>query len=240
MGNNPQKTQQFRQGINEISSTQKEAFGTLRVTQDGRKFRYAKATAAAMVAGLACQVAVPTANHINRSAVTTPIGSTQVDVAVGATAVTANQYDGGYLQINAGTAGTIGRQYLISSHTVSAAGSETITVNLAEPLATALVATTDKLSLIPSPYNGVSEGAVAKTIAGVCPVPVTASYYFWVQTGGVANAMLANATTTGTVLVAGASGTLAIFLVDYLQGVVGSAIGVGVTNECKAVNLTLD
>jgi hypothetical protein len=183
---------------------------------------------------------VPTANHINRSAVATVVGSTQVDVAVGATAVTANMYDGGYLQINAGTAGTIGRQYLISSHTVSAAGSETITVNLAEPLATALVVTTDKLSLIPSPYNGVSVGAVAKTIAGVCPVKVTASYYFWVQTGGVACAMIANATTTGTVLVAGASGTLAIFLVDYLQGVVGSAISVGVTNECKAAFLTLD
>jgi hypothetical protein len=240
MGNNPQKTQQFRQGINEISSTQKEAFGTLRVTQDGRKFRYAKATAAAMEAGIACQMAVPTANHFNRSAVATAVGSIQVDVAVGATAVTANQYDGGYLQINAGTAGTIGRQYLISSHTVSAAGSETITVNLAEPLATALVVTTDKLSLIPNPYNGVSVGAVAEPIAGICPVKVTASYYFWCQTGGIANAMIDNAVDAGSCLVGGGTGTLILHLVNYLQPIVGYAIGIGITSECKAAFLTID
>lgn len=238
--NSAQKTQQFRQGINEISSTKKEMLGCLRVLQDGRKFRYAKATAVALVPGVQLQVAVPTANHINRSAVATVIGSTQVSVAVGATAVTANQYDDGYLQINAGTAGTLGRQYKISSHTVSAAGSETITVNLEEPLGVALVATTDKLSLVPNPWNGVAIGAVAEACAGVVPVPVTASYYFWAQTGGIANCYIDNAVDAGSILVPGASGTLILFLVNYVQAPIGYAVGIGVTSECKAAFLTID
>jgi hypothetical protein len=164
----------------------------------------------------------------------------QVTFTVGATGVTTDMYNGGYLQVNAGTAGTLGRQYLISSHTEVAAAGGSITVQLEEPLGVALIASTDKLSLVPNPWNGVSIGAVAKTAAGVAPVPVPASYYFWAQTGGVCNAYIANAVATGSTLVLGASGTLALFLVDYLQAPVGSAIGIGVTSECKAAFLTID
>jgi len=234
------KTQAFKQGIYEISSTQKETLGCLRVMADGRKFRYAKATAVALIPGVCLQCAAPTANHINRSAVATAIGSQQVTFTVVATEVTADMYKDGYLQVNAGTAGTLGRQYRIKSHTTVTSAGGSITVQLDEPLGVALIATTDKLSLIPNPFNGVSEGAVQKPCAGIAPVPVTASYYFWAQTGGVAAALLDNATAVGSNLIPAASGGVKLFVVDYLQPVIGYALGVGVTNEYKPMFLTID
>lgn len=234
------KTQAFFQGIYDISSVQKESLGCLRVLRDGRKFRYCKATAVALAPGVNLQPAVPTANHINRSAATTAVGSIEVTFTVGATAVTEDMYKDGYLQINAGTAGTLGMQYAISSHTEVSSSGGSITVRLADPLRTALVDTTDKLSLIPNPFNGVSIGAVQKGSCGIVPTVVTASYYFWAQTGGVSPALLDNSTATGSALIPAASGGLKLFVVDYLQPVVGYAISVGVTSEFKAVFLTLD
>jgi hypothetical protein len=234
------KTQGFKQGLMEISSRQMEDFGTLRITPDGRKFRYCKATAVALVPGVALQPAVPTANHFNRSAVATVKGQTQVTFTVGATEVVANMYNDGYLQINAGTAGTLGRQYRIKSHTAVAAAGGSITVQLDEPLATALVVTTDKLSLVPNPFNGVAIGAAGEGCAGIVPVPVTASYFFWAQTGGVACCYVDNAVDAGSALVPGGAGVLILFLVNYLQAPVGYAVGIGITNECKAAYLTID
>lgn len=229
----------FAQGIMEVSSIQREMVGCLRVLPDGRKFRYAKATATAIAPGFALQHSEPTANHINLSAIATVRGSTLVTVTVGATAVTTDQYKDGFLQVNAGTAGTLGTQYRIKDHTTSA-GSTAITIELADPLITALVATTDKLSLIPNPYRGVSLGAVAYGCAGVTPVYVPASYYFWSQTGGTAACVIVNATAKGSTLIPGANGIPKLFVVDYLQPPIGYAQQVGVTDHAKAIYLTID
>jgi hypothetical protein len=234
------KTQGFRQGIYETSSTQKEALGALRITNDGRKYRYCKATAVAIIPGVSLQPALQTANHINRSAVATAIGLMQVTFAVGATAVTADQYKDGYLSVNAGTAGTIGTQYRIKSHTEVAAAGGNITVQLADPLATALVVTTDKLSLTPNPYNGCAIGDAAHGSVGVTPVAIPASSYFWSQTGGVSCAWVVNATAEGSCLIPAASGLLKLWVVDYLQPQVGYALAAGVTSNAKPVYLTID
>jgi hypothetical protein len=237
--NEPMKNQAFTQGIMETSSIQKEIVGCLRILPDGRKFRYAQATATAIAPGFALQHSEPTANHINRSAAATAKGSYVVSIALGATAVTADMYKDGFLQVNDGTAGTLGTQYRIKSHnTCDASG--TIIVELADPLVTALVATTDKLSLIPNPYRGVSLGAVAYGCAGVTPVAVAASYYFWAQTGGVAACTIVNATAKGSTLIPGANGIPKLFVVDYLQPPIGYAIQVGVTSHAKAIYLSID
>lgn len=237
--NETQKLMAFKQGIMETSSIQMEDVGCLRILPDGRKFRYAKATAAAIAPGFALQHSEPTANHINRSAVATAKGSTQVTFTLGATAVTADMYKDGFLQVNAGTAGTLGTQYRIKSHNVCA-GSDAIYVELADPLVTALVVTTDKLSLIPNPYRGVSLGGVAYGCAGVTPVYVAASYYFWAQTGGVAACVIVNATAKGSTLIPGANGIPKLFVVDYLQPPIGYAIQAGVTDHPKAIYLSID
>lgn len=231
----------FTQDIYVISATQKEAIGCLRTLPDGRKFRYAQnSSAAALIPGVAVQPAVQTANHINRSAAATVVGSEEVTFTVGATAVTADMYKGGYLQINSGTTGTLGVHYLITSHTTVSSAGGSITVKLDRPLVTALVVTTDKLSLTPNPFRGVSEGAVQKGCAGIAPVGVTASYFYWSQTGGVAMALLDNSTAIGSTLIPAASGGLKLFVVDYLQPPVGYALGTGVTGHYKPVFLTID
>ena len=239
--NESMKTQGWNQGIMETSSTQKEMVGALRILPDGRKFRYAQASATAIAPGFALQPAgLPTANHMNQSATAAAKGASVISFTVGATAVTTDQYKDGYLQINTGTAGTLGLQYQIKSHTTSAAGSTAISIELYDPLVKALVATTDKITLVANPYRGVSLGAVAYGCAGVTPVAVPASYYFWSQTGGVANCVIVNATAKGSTLVPGADGIPKLWVVDYLQPMIGYALGVGVSNHCKPIYLTID
>jgi hypothetical protein len=118
-------------------------------------------------------------------------GQTYVDVTLGATSTTANYYAGGYLWFNAGGT-TIGEgcAYKIKSHLANA-GSLTLRVNLYDPLASALTATTSKATLYANPWSGVVIHPATPTNrpTGVPLIAVTAStatttYYFWAQTGG--------------------------------------------------------
>lgn len=245
--NETMKFQAFNQGILETSAVQREALGCLRFLSDGRKFRYSKATAVALAPGVNLQPAAPTANHINLSALATARGSVFVTFSVGATAVTENMYKDGYLQINAGTAGTLGRQYKIKSHSIVSGSGGSITVELDEPLMTALVATTDKLSLIPNPFSGVAVGADAKASAGIAHIAVPASHFFWAQTGGVAAALIPNSTAVGTPLVPGAAGALIAWVGAVVSTTctiviptIGYALETGVTNNYKPIWLTID
>ncbi len=241
------KFQAFNQGILETSAVQRESLGCIRLLSDGRKFRYSKATAVAIAPGANLQPSVPTANHINLSAAATARGSVFVALTVGATEVTENMYKDGYLQINAGTAGTLGRQYKIKSHTIIGAAGGAITVELDEPLMTALVATTDKLSLIPNPFNGVAVGGADKPSAGLAQIAVPASHFFWSATGGLAAGPVPNTAAPGTPLVPAATGGLAVFdaavsttHATIVVPTVGYALGTGVTGNFKPIWLTLD
>lgn len=245
--NETMKLNAFLQGIMEVSAVQREPLGCLRILSDGRKFRYSKATAVALAPGVNLQPAAPTANHINLSALATPKGSVFVTFTVGATAVTEDMYRDGFLQVNAGTAGTLGTQYRIKSHPVVGSSGGSITVELADPLVTALVATTDKLSLVPNPFNGVAVGAANKPSAGIVPLVVPASNYFWAQTGGVATGQVPNSAAPGTPLVPGASGGLVAFdaavsttHATIVVPTVGHALGTGVTSNYKPIWLRLD
>jgi len=188
---NPFKTQGWNQGLYEQSATKKETLGALRFTQDGRCFRYAKA-GGTLTAGKNCIMSVAVANHIKQAntGYTMAVGDMTVSVLIGATALTANQYDDGYLQIYDGAAAAVGQQMMISSHGVSAAGSEAVKLNLAEPVRAAVIAT-DTFSLIVNPWSGVTHAAVlANGYAGVTTIAVTSGYYCWLQTGGVACALV--------------------------------------------------
>lgn len=193
----------FTQGLYDVSSTKKERFGALRETEDGRTFRYAKA-GGTLVAGKNTYGAVGVANHIKQAntGYTMAVGATSVQVLVGATAVTANQYDDGYLQIYDGTAGTVGTQYLINSHTTSSAGSEAITLFLAEPIRVAVIAT-DTFSLVPHPYSSViQQDTLAYQATGIPVTAVTSAYYCWIQTGGLGCSLNQANTALGSVITA--------------------------------------
>jgi hypothetical protein len=184
----PIKINAWAQGLYETSTTKKECLGAKRITEDGREFRYGKAGGGLIAGGATFGVAV-TANHVAQVqtlGAANAVGSTNVTVYVGATAVTANQYDDGYLLVYRTTSGTAGMMYPISSHTTSA-GSGTITVTLKEPLEVATY-TTCYLSLIPNPYSSVVAATdIATSYTGQAFVSCASGSYCWIQTAGLSN-----------------------------------------------------
>ena len=185
----PIKINAWAQGLYETSTTKKECLGAKRITEDGREFRYCKA-GGTLIPGGATYGPALTANHVAQvqtSGAANAVGATNVTVYVGGTAVTANQYDDGYLLVYRTTSGTAGMMYPILSHTTSSAGSETITVTLKEPLEVATY-TTCYLSLIPNPWSScIAAAAIATSYTGQAFVACASGSYCWVQTGGLGN-----------------------------------------------------
>ena len=240
MANEGLKTQMFRQAIMETSTVAKETLGTLRILDDGRKFRYAKNGAGALQAGLIVQ-ALPflNANHTRCAVATTVAGKSSVTVTLGATAATANYYAEGFLQIAAGANG-IGVQYKILSHPAADA-SATLVVQLAEPLILPLTNGTHTVSLLPNQYTGLTVATgLVQPVVGVTPRPVAANAFFWLQTGGVCALEQDTTTALGAVVVATGNGEAAIGtnwtgpFIGYMLG------GTATADEASPVMLTLD
>lgn len=117
-------------------------------------------------------------------------GSREFNVTNGSTAVTADQFAGGYvdvLQTSGSNEGPV--SYKVAGNTAAAA-SGTITVKLAEPLAQpeTLVAGTDTVNLRVNPFANVAPSSTAGRPVGVLTVQVPNSasqqYLAWVQTQG--------------------------------------------------------
>lgn len=244
MYSNRPMARSWNQGIFDISSTQKEILGQLRHTPDGRKFRYSKAGASALAAGKVGVAPAAVANHINKNvAVAVAIGDKEVQVTVGATAVTADQYKDGFLQVNDGTGE--GHQYPIESNTACDASGTTV-VKLQDHVKVALVTGgTSEVSLIYNPWTGVTESTTEENVpVGIAPVAVTAAYYYWAQTGGPAIALIAGTPAVGTMLtlsatagaLAAINGTLDIDQ-PYFAQMLATA---GVATEYKPVKLMID
>ena len=170
------------------------------------------------------------------------IGATQISVPVGASAVTADQYAEGFLQVNDATGE--GYQYKIVSNTACDASGTTI-VQLEEPLAVALVASTSEVSLIPNMYKGVGHTTTEENVpAGSACCAIAANYYGWVQTGGQGVALISGSPAVGSMLTLGAaSGSLipvnATFDID--QPICAQMLATaGVDGEYKPVLLLID
>jgi len=231
----------FTQDVTETSPAKREAVGALRITADGRKFRYAKAGAAALAAGSMGLAPAAVANHCNLAGTAAAVGDRVLSVTVGATAVTENAYEDGYLQVTETTGS--GRQYRILSNTACVA-SGTVILTLAEGLRAA-VTTASKCSLVPSPWCGVTASATEENLpAGVTPCDVPAGHYYFAQTGGVGCCLSAGTPTVGTMLVPGATaGALAAMnaTLDVDQPVAGVTFATaGTDGRCSPCFLTLD
>lgn len=233
------------QGIYQISSTKKERLGTIRITEDGRKYRYAKAGASALAAGKAGQMVAATANHVNIAVATSAsIGDRKIAVTLGATASADNLYQDGYLHINDATGE--GHQLLITGSSAALA-SATCYLDLDDPLPIALTAGTSEVSLIPSPWAGVTETTTEEAgFAGIAPVAVTAAYYYWAQTGGAAISLASGTGAVGSNLTFGATaGSLIVISTTIATTVTQPVVGfltstVQVDTEYKPVFLTAD
>jgi len=231
----------FTQDVGETSPAKREAVGALRITADGRKFRYARAGSAPMAAGTLGMAPAAVAAHGNLAATPAAVGDRVLPLAVGAAAVTENAYEDGYLQV--AEADGKGRQYRILSNTACPAGGSVV-LTLAEPVRAALTVDS-RVSLVPSPWAGVAASATEENLpAGVAPCDVAAGHYYFAQTGGVACCLAGDAAPVGAMLVPGATaGSLAPMnaALDVDQPVAGVAFAAAaVGGRFQPCFLTLD
>lgn len=184
------------QGIMQESETQKLVLGSKLELNDGRKFRYCKNGAVALVAGKTLQAVIVGTERDDavNAAAAVAIGSTSVIITAIVT-VAADDWAEGFLHVVNDTGE--GLQYKIKSNTAASIGND-YTITLYDPIVTALAATTDVI-LSKSPYSGVILAADDLSLCiGVPTIPITIDYYFWSQTGGVAMVLQNGATGVAT------------------------------------------
>jgi hypothetical protein len=189
-------TQITSQDLYSSSSDKLHDLGQRAITSDGREFRYCKAGELLVTGDLYTNSAVST----NFVSMATPsasaINTSDVEVTLGGTAVTANLFDEGYLIVSAGTG--IGQQFQILSHDVQATTTGACTFTIKGELAVALVAASSTVTVVKNPYDSIVKSPVTPTgiAVGVAVYAIASGEYGWIQTGGLAG-ILMDATTTG-------------------------------------------
>ena len=175
------------------SSTQTHPLGTKMILPDGRIYYYAlNSSAAITTAGqIVDGIAAVGAHDMDLAATATSAGENTFTSGTSLT-VTEDQYAGGYVYFNDGPGQ--GEVYSIRSNTaVSSATGLSITVEDDGGLATALT-TASLFGLMYSPYKDVKivdgNGTMTTGVLGITTMPVTASYYCWLQTSGPAAVLM--------------------------------------------------
>ena len=229
------------QDVYKSSPVQQHILGEKAYTPDGRTFRYVKVGAAALVPGNLLQGPAVVANHVNLTpTAAVAAGDTTITLTLGATAVTANQYAGGYLVTEIGTTGR-GQTLLIKSHPAAEA-SATLVVTLSDPFVTATSGTVTA-SLINSPYNGVIQ-SIATTltapIVGAAVAPLAASTFGWIQTRGACGILVSGTPIVGSA-VGAPTGTAGMAVADSaILNHVGVTLKAAITTQNTPVFLTID
>lgn len=175
--------------------------GQLMILPDGKRFKHSKAGGTALAAGVVTSTSATQAglggvagSGLVASATTTYnlSGATTVYLTTAKSAITADQFADGYLNVQGPAASTyIGYVYRIKSN-LSAATSANLALTLYEtdPLKVSFKAGTTTCSLRTNPYK--DQIVFVDTTAppqGVVPTAVSASFYFWLCTNGVASAI---------------------------------------------------
>ena len=195
----------FNQGLFEESATQKHKLGTIRETDDGRRFVYCQATAADIAAGICVSKAVSPQDCTVAAAdaAINLAGARKITLTLTGTP-TANLYRDGFLVITAGTG--IGAMHKIKGNTVDDdPASGRCTFYLYDALQATMVAGSTTVSVFANPYDGVlinpavadGDATTGEKILGVTTRVITASYYFWAQTWGLASVLLDVAAAAG-------------------------------------------
>ena len=218
------------------SATQMHDIGAQMVTPDGRKFRYCKAGATALVAGKLQQAPAEVTGDQNLTAVAAAAGATTV-VSTSTVTVTANQYAGGFVAVS--VTPDVGRLYKIKSHAAFTAAAPTF--ELEDALQNAWTTST-RFDLIANPYNGVVVNPTTATSmpVGAAIYNIAISEFGWLQTKGVANLLADGTVTVGTALVASNATAGAVEALTGVQAAVGNAVTGIATTEYGAVFLTLE
>jgi hypothetical protein len=214
--------------------------GTRWDLSDGREvILVSTSSTGACTAGQLYQDAALVANHQNIAVTTVTAYSTNgnvpasVAVTLGATALTASQYQGGFAVINAGTG--IGQTLRIASNPAALASATNVTITFEDGPNVALSTSDSKVSLIPAHGSNVIVSPTTPTnvTAGVGLNAIPASSYgFLVSKGlvsslsdakiaGVGQPISPSVTTAGTttastsILSTGSNGTLTSAVIGY-------------------------
>ncbi len=225
-------------------------------TSDGREFVLIQNAGVALVAGNLIQGPVKIgANHQNLATSTQAVGDTTVTVTLGGTAVTANQYAGGFVVFNAGTG--IGQTLQILSHPKQTSTSGTVVLTLADSIKVATLTSDTKSSLVLPPYGSANGVSVVTSGCVVCPTtltgpvigvtvsPIAASTttvpsYGFIQTKGMVGCLNDANTAIGLDLMpsANTAGAVATY-VAATSSRVGTATVAGVTTEVRPITIQL-
>ena len=205
-------------------------------TNDGRRFRYARAGASALVPGTLLQSQAEATGNQNLAVAAAAIGDTTVTTTSTVT-VTANQYAGGFVMVTV-TPGQ-GYQYKIKSH--PAATSAAVVLTLEDPILVALT-TSSKIDLVANRYSAVIINPTTATSSpvGAAVYPIAATEYGWIQVTGTANLLADGTVTVGTALVASNGTAGAVEPLAGVQAIVGIAITGIATTEYGSVDLCLE
>ena len=232
-------TQIAGQDLATTSTSANTNLGALATTGDGRYYRYASLGAVAAVPGKLYQAAAEITNHQNLAPTANgAIGDKTITVTLGATAVTANQYAGGFVMVTASTGA--GYMYEIASHP-AALLSATLQLTLVDPLLTTTVSASTKIDLIPSPYSATVVNPATATSApvGAAVFPVAIGGFGWLQVSGPTILLADGSVVVGTNLSASNGTAGAVEAAAGVQAVVGTAITGIATTEYGSVFLQL-
>jgi hypothetical protein len=244
------------------SSTKRHPLGTRGYTQDGRVFRYARNGSAGLNPGMMCQAeassadfeAEPIADATDFAVPST--SSTVFYLSTATSMATADAFADGYYMVTAGTTtAEVGQMLQIESCPKSdgaagPSGNPRIYVYSEDKLVTAL-STTDTITLQKNPYDsiiGTLQAAPTGIAVGVAVTDVAASYYFWLQTWGMACMRVSDTWDTGhNIIYASATGNdrlgealpSSTLEVDKGAAIVGIAQYIGTDGYAGSAMLTL-
>ena len=175
------------------TASAEHALGTKMVLPDGRTFYYAKNSSAAITSGgmIVDGIAAVAAHDMDLTLILAhSVGDNTISLEVPTTDLTKDEYKNGYLVFN-DEAGE-GEVYRIVSHPAHDASDDNTVITTIEDegLQTAITTSTEA-QLIYNPYTNVKlidgDGTMTTGPLGVTTIPVTASYYCWLQTSGIAS-----------------------------------------------------
>jgi hypothetical protein len=164
--------------------------GTRAALEDGRVFYYARNRGAAIVAGNLLTAELQTAQFADLATADGVVaGDTTITPTLGSTAVTVNEYAGGYVIVNDDTGEGI--TYEIKSHP-AASGAAACVLTLEDPVNVDFAAGTT-VTMMKNLWGDViiSPAGAAHIAVGVSnmavPAGTTDPQYFWCQTWGIAS-----------------------------------------------------
>lgn len=230
------------QELQRISSSKLMPLGTIGMDRTGAAFRYGLAGAVNLAGGKLVQVPAVVANHQNIAVATAVvIGDRQVNVTLGATATTLDQYADGTLLVY--DASGVGQRAVIATNPVIALSTAGI-ISVEDAFAAAIT-TSGKVNLALNSWAGAlvyATGATTEFATGVPSVAITAANYGWFQTKGLA-AVLTNGTITkGSGVVPGqtTAGSVDIEATSTIVQRVGTQYETGTSTKYSTTYLTID